>query len=172
MEDLVHKALSGDDHAWQHLVERHNPCVVAALLARGARLELAQEAAQECWALLWERSRSGKLARLELPGLAIRQAQFLLRSGLRKSQRQAALQPAPARAVHHPTESLEARRRLARIQAQVSGWAERDQRLFHLVYAQGYSHQQAAEHLGLSTQRVRQRLCELRRMIRESGDPQ
>src|SRR5438045_1493857 len=70
-------ALGGDVEAWAALIGRHNHKIVVALLARGIALEEARELAQETWLRLMQQQRTGKLAQLTLPGLAIVQAGYL-----------------------------------------------------------------------------------------------
>lgn len=144
---------------------RHDRRVWLSLLALGVRPELAREIAQETWLVLWEKACGGRLQRLDLPGLALRQARFLARSRLRKQAGRealgAGLEPQPAA---DPGERAHSRAQLMAIQRALVG--HRDLRLFELVYGRGASHAEAATELGLSVQRTRQRLCELRGYLR------
>src|SRR4051812_35422239 len=74
---LIELAEAGDRAAWNELIARHDHRVVVSLVARGLRLPEARELAQQTWARLIAQQCAGRLARLELPGLAIRQAAFL-----------------------------------------------------------------------------------------------
>jgi DNA-directed RNA polymerase specialized sigma24 family protein len=86
-DDLSSRAASGDREAWQALVAIHDRRVIVSLLARGVPLDRARDLAQETWARLWEQNREGKLSRLELPGLAVRQAAFLAADEARRRAR-------------------------------------------------------------------------------------
>jgi hypothetical protein len=79
--DLAAQALAGETGAWNALIQRHNRRVIVSLLARGVPLELALNLAQEAWARLVQQQASGKLTRLDLPGLAVAQARFLALTG-------------------------------------------------------------------------------------------
>src|SRR5688572_19869115 len=83
-EDLVRRALEGDEASWGRLIERHDHKVVVALLARGIPLDRARELAQETWLRLIERQRAGRLPVLVLPGLAIVQAGYLASNDRRR----------------------------------------------------------------------------------------
>ena len=71
---------------WTALIAQHDHVVVLALLAKGLRIHEARELANDAWSRLFEQWTAGKLERLELPGLAIRQALFLA-SDYRRQQR-------------------------------------------------------------------------------------
>src|SRR5262245_35043530 len=86
-DELLRRAASGERDAWQALVALHDRRVIVSLLARGIPLDRARDLAQETWARLWEQHREGKLPRLELPGLAVRQAAFLAADDARRRAR-------------------------------------------------------------------------------------
>lgn len=67
-------ARGGDRGAWTELIARHNRRVMLSLLAHGVLPAQAKEMAQEAWLRLITQADAKKLLRLELPGLAIRQA--------------------------------------------------------------------------------------------------
>ena len=77
-------ARKGDRAAWTELIARHNRRLMLSLLAHGVLPAQAREMAQEAWLRLITRADAQKLDRLELPGLAIRQALFLARSEARR----------------------------------------------------------------------------------------
>lgn len=161
------RALHGERCAWDELVQQHEPALLRALHAQGLPPERAQELAQESWVRLWHRAKSSQLEALDLPGLAIRQASFLARDAWRKRERRRNLETHPSTAAHsHPRRQHDAREALGAIEALLSGLPERDRRLFESVYRDGLSHGDAAAGVNLSTQRARQRLCEIRRLIR------
>jgi RNA polymerase sigma factor (sigma-70 family) len=176
---LCAAALRGDGEAWSALVARHNHRVVVALLARGLRVDRAKDVAQEAWMRLVEQQRQGRLERLQLPGLAITQATFL---ALESARREANVrrhdpidEPAIAAALADPNADAEARlvteervERAVEVLATCSGSAKK---VFRLAYGgDGLSHAEVAERVGLSLQRVRQILCEVRAKLREALD--
>jgi RNA polymerase sigma-70 factor (ECF subfamily) len=169
---LAEQALRGDREAWGELVARHDHRVIVALLARGIRLDQARELAHQAWIRLIDQQRAGRLERLELPGLAIRQAVFLALDAARRRELAAhSLDHAAARAVHDAAASAEdrliRREQLQRAQAELARCSPSARRLFALLYRNpGMRHAEAARQLGLSVQRVRQILCEVRARLR------
>jgi len=175
--DLAERALAGDEAAWNALVARHNQRVVVALLGRGLGLERAKDIAQEAWLRLLEQQRAGKLRELKLPQLAITQATFLALDDARRGGRTLALaegydaaDPAPL-----PPQKLIGEERLARAQRVLQRCSPSARKVFGLVYGGGgLSHADVAERVGLSVQRVRQIVCEVRKELRrefeEDGD--
>ena len=73
---------------WDGLIRQHDRKVVLSLIALGIDRERARDLAQATWARLYEQHQDGKLASLELPGLAIRQARFLAIDSFRHSELQ------------------------------------------------------------------------------------
>jgi len=177
--ELATLALAGHEPAWDELVRRHSHRVLVALLAHGVPLDAAEDLAQEAWLRLVEQQRAGRLARLELPGLAIAQARWLAREADRTRARRAALMgggPALERALVeapdlHPGADPESRaagrERLECVRRALARCPERAQQVFHAVYAEhAPAHAEVARELGLSVQRVRQILCEVRARVR------
>ena len=170
-DSLCADALLGDRRAWNSLIERHSHRLVVSLLARGVRVDRAHELAQETWLILIQRQRAGRLQLLKLPGLAIAQAQFLAREDYRRG---GAHPTAPfdeaftaGALTLDPEERLLAREQLTRARAVLAGCSRSTQTVFHLLYeTPGLSHADAARHAGLSLQRVRQILCNLRKKLR------
>jgi len=172
---LCSAALTGDAQAWSALVDRYNHRVVVALLARGIRIDRAKDIAQEAWMRLVEQQRLGKLDRLQLPGLAITQATFLAL----EAQRRDALarrhdpidEPKIACALADPRVDAESRmmteERVARAIEVLSRCSPSARKVFRLAYGgEGLSHAEVARRVGLSLQRVRQILCEVRAKLR------
>ncbi len=172
---IVELARAGDREAWDLLIARHDHRVVLSLLARGVRLARARELAQQAWLRLYTQGCAGRLERLELPGLAIRQAAFLALEERRRPE-EASLDAAPAlAAVTDPAASIEERliRRdeLRRAQAELERCPPSARRVFDFIYANpGMRHADAARELGLSVQRLRQILCEVRARLRAAID--
>lgn len=172
---LCTAALSGDAQAWSALVDRHNHRVVVALLARGIRIDRAKDIAQEAWMRLVEQQRLGKLDRLQLPGLAITQATFLALEAQRRDagarKHDPIDEPKIACALTDPHCNAEARlmteERVARAVEVLSRCSPSARKVFRLAYGgEGLSHAEVARRVGLSLQRVRQILCEVRAKLR------
>jgi RNA polymerase sigma-70 factor (ECF subfamily) len=167
--DLPTRALQGDEAAWNALVAKHNHKVVVALLARGLPVERAKDIAQEAWLRLLEQQRAGKLRELKLPALAITQATFLSLDEARKDGRTTALAEGFDAADPRPLseERLIGEEQLARAKRLLSKCSPSARQVFTLVYGGGnLSHADVAERVGLSVQRVRQIVCEVRKELR------
>ncbi len=171
----MHAVALQPDLVWDTEVRRHNRKVVTVLLARGVRLPDAKDLAQEAWARLFEKWRSGQLERLELPGLVIRQALFLAADRRRADKRadlvtlQAA---APSLAGGNgpcstsPESRLLAAEELVRARQAFASCSPRAREVFARAYSDNVPHAQLAESLGISVQRLRQTLCEVRAKLR------
>jgi RNA polymerase sigma-70 factor (ECF subfamily) len=149
--------------------------VVLALLARGVRVDRAKDIAQEAWIRLVEQQRLGRLDRLLLPGLAITQASFLAMEAARReaTSRHQPIDEAIAAAVVDPRGDAESRllteERVARAVEVLSRCGPSAREVFRLAYGgEGLSHAEVARRVGLSLQRVRQILCEVRAKLREA----
>jgi RNA polymerase sigma factor (sigma-70 family) len=168
------QALAGVRAAWELLIRRHDRAVRVALLARGFPLESAREVAQDAWARLIEQSRRGALTQLVLPALAIRQALFLAlderrrRAGMPEELDAARATPAPLASAE---ERLVHKEQLDRALTVLRDCSPSAQRVFLLAYqGGGMSHGEIAAEVGLSLQRVRQTLCEVRSRLRRELD--
>jgi RNA polymerase sigma-70 factor (ECF subfamily) len=168
-------AMTGDRDAWSALVQRHNHRVVVTLLGRGVRIDRAKDVAQEAWMRLVEQQKAGKLDRLQLPGLAITQAVFLSleaarrESGVRKHE--PLDEPAIAASIADPRDDAERRllteERVEQAVEVLAGCSDSAKKVFRLAYGgDGLSHAEVAARVGLSLQRVRQILCEVRAKLR------
>jgi RNA polymerase sigma factor (sigma-70 family) len=174
---LCQAALAGSAEAWSALVQRHNHRVVVSLLARGVRVDRAKDIAQEAWMRLVEQQRGGRLDRLQLPGLAIAQASFLALEAQRRDagarKHDPIDEPAVAAALRDPQCDAEARlltaERVARAIEVLSACSPSARSVFRLAYGgEGLSHAEVARRVGLSLQRVRQILCEVRAKLRDA----
>jgi RNA polymerase sigma-70 factor (ECF subfamily) len=172
---LCASALAGDTAAWSSLVQRHNHRVVVSLLARGVRVDRAKDIAQEAWMRLVEQQRLGRLDRLQLPGLAVAQAGFLALEAMRRDanvrRHDPIDEPAIASALRDPhcdaESTLLTRERVSRAVEVLSGCSPSAKKVFRLAYGgDGLSHTEVAQRVGLSLQRVRQILCEVRAKLR------
>jgi RNA polymerase sigma factor (sigma-70 family) len=169
-DELVRAALAGDGESWARLIERHDHRVVVSLLARGLPLDRARELAQETWLRLIERQRTGRLPALVLPGLAIVQAGFLAAND-RRGRRPDALGDEGTLAA--PDGSVEERligkERLARVASALEACPPSARRVFEFVYRHPeLTYAEAGRRLDLSSQRVKQIVCEVRKRLRDS----
>jgi RNA polymerase sigma-70 factor (ECF subfamily) len=166
-------ARGGDRGAWTELITRHNRRVMLSLLAHGVLPAQAKEMAQEAWLRLITQADAKKLPRLELPGLAIRQALFLARSEARKpGSSPAPLEDAPEAS----TDTLETqffdRERLMKAHERLQDLSPSARAVFDRLYGDPQlSHAEVAARVGLSVQRVRQIICEVRKVLRAELDP-
>lgn len=161
-----------EDVPWDELMRRHGRRVVVALVSRGIPLERAKELAQDAWMRVIDRHRAGLITELSLPGLIITQASFLARDDLRREGRRAKLdeprQHATASDVALDLEQqLDARQQLRVVRAVLDRAPANARRVFALLYGErALSPTEVASELGLSVQRVRQIVCELRKRMR------
>jgi RNA polymerase sigma factor (sigma-70 family) len=174
--ELCARALDGDMQAWNALVARHNHRVVVSLLGRGMRLERAKDLAQDAWIRLIEQQRAGKLRSLQLPGLAVAQAAFLALEATRReagARRHEPLDAPSSPELADPRGDAEmhllTEERMARAESVLSRCSPSARKVFHLVYGgEGMSHAEVAGRVGLSLQRVRQIVCEVRKELRKA----
>ena len=169
-ESIEDRALRGEEDAWSDLFRAHGHQVVVSLVARGARPSEARECAQDAWIRLIEQQRAGKLDRLQLPGLAIRQARFLWLD--RQNSRQVvsldAAREREARGAGSDERVLD-RVQLGQALRVLDAESPRDRELFEAAYAgHGTSHDDLASRFGLSLQRTRQVLSEVRTRLRRA----
>lgn len=170
-DPLGARAEAGERAAWEALVALHDRRIVVSLLARGVPIDRARDLAQETWARLWEQHREGKLGRLELPGLAVRQAAFLAMDEARRRarSRDAELDEASDVVDGSPPsdDSLASKEQIARAISEIGRLTPRARQVFAEVYERpDRPHAETAERLGLSVQRLRQTLCEVRARLR------
>jgi RNA polymerase sigma-70 factor (ECF subfamily) len=176
---LCARALAGDEEAWNALVTKHDHRVVVSLLARGVRIDRAKDIAQEAWIRLVEQQRAGRLSHLTLPGLAIAQAAFLSLEAARRDGRGESLVAHEADAARYATDLVDpaadaetrllTTERLERAERVLGGFAPNAREVFRLAYGgEGLSHAVVAERVGLSLQRVRQILCEVRKELKDA----
>jgi RNA polymerase sigma-70 factor (ECF subfamily) len=168
---LCARALRGDMSAWNALVQKHNHRVVVSLLARGVRLDRAKDVAQDAWLRLIEQQREGRLMRLTLPGLAVTQAAFLALEAARRARRTEVLDGS-AEALADPRMTAETKllteEQLARAEHILSRCSPTARAVFRLAYGEeATNHAEVAQKVGLSLQRVRQIVCEVRKLLRE-----
>ena len=155
--------------AWDDAIREHDRRVYVSVLALGLPPDRAREVTQMTWTRLIEQYAKGKLADLELPGLAIRQARFYaLNEHQRARTEMRVLAAVPEPPAGDPERDLASRQELERVLAALETCSPQARRVFRLVYATpGGTAQAAAQSVGLSLQRVRQILCETRAHIRK-----
>jgi RNA polymerase sigma factor (sigma-70 family) len=160
-------ALAGDAAAWTVLIRRHDHRVVVALLARGVRLERARELAQETWLRLMERQRAGRLPQLSLPGLAIVQAGFLASNDHRRPPHESLVDQREPVSVGTAEDTAIGRQRLQLLARALDACPPGARRVFELVYDRPeLSYAEVAAQVGLSVQRVKQIVFEVRKRLR------
>jgi RNA polymerase sigma factor (sigma-70 family) len=170
--DLPARALKGDERAWNELIRVHDRRVFTSLLAKGVAPPRAREIAQETWIRLVEQQRSGKLTELRLPGLAVVQADFLARTDRRRADPVALdiddaeqpIQIADERA--NQEQRTVDQQQLTRALEALDHCSERSREIFVSVYREGLSAAEASQRFGITIQRVRQTLCEVRGRLR------
>lgn len=161
-----------EDVPWDDLMRRHGRRVVVALVSHGIPLERAKELAQDAWMRVIDRHRAGLIAELSLPGLIITQASFLARDDLRREGRRAKLDEPRQRAAVGDValdleQQLDARQQLRVVRAVLDRAPQNARRVFALLYGErALAPTEVASELGLSVQRVRQIVCELRKRMR------
>jgi RNA polymerase sigma factor (sigma-70 family) len=168
-DELVRAALAGDAQGWQRLIERHNHRVVVSLLGRGLTIDRARELAQETWLRLIERHRAGRLDTLILPGLAVVQAGFLAANERRARAPGAPIDESLAAPERTAEDRAIDRQQLDRVEQALRACSPSARRVFEFVYDHPeLTYPEAAVRLGLSSQRVKQIVCEVRRRLRDS----
>lgn len=169
----MHAVAALDREAWDRIIRQHHHRVVVSLIALGLAPAQAHDIANAAWARLFEKHVAGELDALEFPGLAITQARYLAVDMLRRTKREArrvagldAIRETAPPPVDVPRLSDE---ELARVKRELAACSPNAQRVFRMVYARPRRrHDDIARELGLSTQRVRQLLCEVRARLRDT----
>jgi RNA polymerase sigma-70 factor (ECF subfamily) len=172
--ELSKAALAGQRKAWNQLIALHNRAVVLTLVSRGCTADRARELAQESWLTLIQKQRSGRLRELRLPGLAIAQALFLARDEARRARvikPHLRFEDCEGSMALDPQRRLAKRDRLQRVTELLQDAPPRAREIFALLYSHpGIRHDEIARQVGLSVQRVRQIICEVRKGLRAALD--
>jgi RNA polymerase sigma factor (sigma-70 family) len=164
---LLDAALQGDPGAWSSLITRHTQRVTVSLLGRGVPLDRARELTQETWLRLMERQREGKLTELSLPGLAIVQAGFLAANEHRRRDVGTVSAGEAESAAPDALRTVIGRERLRRIARALEACPPGARRVFERVYDHPeLSYAEVATWAGLSIQRVKQIVFEVRQRLR------
>ncbi len=158
---------------WAREYDTHHHTVVLALLANGVRLDCARELAHDAWARIFEQATTERLETLELPGLVIRQAFFLLAESRRRDSNHAQRDGSVDEAVGlpdarpSPEETLSGRQMLGALEAALATSSPRAKSVLSAVVSGPDAlHAELAEREGISVQRFRQILCEVRAHLR------
>jgi len=158
-----------DAAEWEALIRAHDRRVFLAVLALGVRADRARDVVQTTWTRLMEKDERGEITKDNVAGLAVAQARFLALDELRRtnSEKRRA-EPLPEMLDDlDPEQLLIDRERLERAAAVLAGSSPSVQRLFQLLYAEPpVDYTQAAALVGVSLQRARQVMCELRKKLR------
>jgi RNA polymerase sigma-70 factor (ECF subfamily) len=159
---------------WQRAIERYDRRVLVTLLARGVQLERARELVHETWLRLIEQHRAGRLAEVQLPGLAITQALFLAKDDFRRRRAREAraeedvVSCSPAAAIDLERQLID-RQGLERAARALEGCPPGQRRVFDYCYQNPeLGHAEVASRLGLSVQQIRQTLCKVRKVLRQA----
>jgi DNA-directed RNA polymerase specialized sigma24 family protein len=155
--------------SWSDSIRLHDHTVVVALLSKGVRLDDARDLAQESWTRLIAADQAGRLERIELPGLAIRQAMFLLSERRRVSKRRVEVPEDEAHELTgdaQPETLFESRQALAIVAAELSRATPRAREVMEASLSTAVPHAEHAAAIGLSVQRFRQVLCIVRARLR------
>ena len=170
MTGYITKAETLSSSKWEELIRQFDQVVFLSLLAAGIRPRAARELCQDTWARLYEQWAMGKLDILKLPGLAVVQARLLAMEEHRRSARNASLD---AKALEQPDprpsldEQLRVRQTVDTVSDALSACSPRAQALFEMVMMNPeVPHRALAEQSGISVQRLRQTLCEVRARLR------
>ncbi|WP_233576814.1 RNA polymerase sigma factor [Citreicoccus inhibens] len=174
-ELLAKRALAGERAAWDALIARHDRRVMVSLLAKGVRADRARELVQETWARLIQQQQRGLLTELRLPNLALTQAAFLAADDARRTRRESlsgsveelAERQHPVDPAASAEKRLLSEEQLSRAHEALAQMSPSARNVFLLACdGQELPHAEVAVRVGLSTQRVRQILCEVRKRLR------
>ena len=169
-EALLVRARGGDRAAWGDLVHRYAHRVRVVLLAEGFSLAESQDLAQEAWASIWSKHQHGELSELQLPGLVIAQARFLGKD-LRRRSRRTLVDVSSDDPVPPIDLQVVAAQQLRAVRAALAERPVQQQRIFLEAVDEQRPHADIAAREGLSLQRIRQILWEVRRALRSALEP-
>jgi len=167
VDDTVVLAAAGDEFAFARLIaEHHEPMVRAAYVVVGD-VELAREAAQNAWTIVWKRLaslRQPERIRSWLVAISANEARQLIRKAKRREIIE--ISNAPPEPMSDPSDWIDLvdlERALGRLKPDERG-------LLALRYVNGLDSSDIAEQLGLSASGVRSRLSRLVERLRKDLD--
>jgi RNA polymerase sigma-70 factor (ECF subfamily) len=157
---------------WKAAVAEHDHTLVLSLLAAGLRLDEARDVAQEAWLRVMEAAAVGKLDRIELPGLVVRQASFIVTDRLRQQRVRVHAPLSDAEALSHTDSSEHATSAAQLLEVLESGLVHATPRersvLRSTLERPDERHDSLAAAAGISVQRFRQVLCSVRAKLRRA----
>lgn len=160
---------------WDAMVQRYDRAVWLKLLALRVPPDRAEDLKQMVWEKLIGKWQRGELQYLQMPGLALQQAEFIARQSWRKSKCRGTdnvLELSDKRVASLAGDGEQHvlnRAILQKAFSLVRAASPMARQVFQLTYRPpGKTANQVGQHLGISEQRVRQILCELRARLRKS----
>jgi RNA polymerase sigma-70 factor (ECF subfamily) len=167
---------SAEDRFWEPIIRDHGHRVLMTIVAFGIPYDRAHDLAQLTWARLVQQHREGRLQDPRFPGVALAQARFIALDELRKSgaesralARFGELRDTVVEGPPDQEKRMMSRQALERAHGVIMRSSMSARRVFELVYVSpGRPHAEIAEEVGLSVQRVRQIICEIRRELRRA----
>ncbi|MBL8910752.1 MAG: sigma-70 family RNA polymerase sigma factor [Archangium sp.] len=157
---------------WKAAVAEHDHRLVLSLLAAGLRLDEARDVAQEAWMRVMESAAAGRLERIELPGLVLRQASFIVtdRVRMKKVRVHAPLAEAAELASEESAEhATSAQQVLEVLEAGLVHATPRERSVLRSTLERpDERHDSLAASAGISVQRFRQVLCSVRAKLRRA----
>lgn len=155
---------------WKATVSEHDHTLVLSLLAAGLRLDEARDVAQEAWLRVMESAAAGRLQRIELPGLVLRQASFIVTDRLRQRRVRGLVPVVEAEhlaARESASDHSDAHELLQLLEAGLVHATPRERSVLRsTLLAPDAPHGVLADAAGISVQRFRQVLCAVRAKLR------
>jgi RNA polymerase sigma-70 factor, ECF subfamily len=165
---MVRAAIAGDEVAFAWLIDAyHGPMVRAAFVIVG-HVDLSQEAAQNAWAIAWQRLpslRHPERVRPWLVAICANEARQLLRRHKRREVREITARR-PANAPADPAGAID----LVDLRRSLLGLSADDRRLVAMRYVTGLDSSQIAEAVGGTASGVRSRLARIVERLRKELD--
>ena len=169
--ELLAEASRGVRGAWDALEAKHRRRILVSLLALGLGVEEARDLSQDAWTRVWQQHRSGALASLVFPGIVITQARFLAQDLLRRRRLTPEGGEGDAQSPDPTAEDrLVAAQSLARVHRSLAQVTASKREIFQLACDDGLPHVEIARRVGLSTQRVKQIVWEVRTLLRAAQE--
>jgi RNA polymerase sigma-70 factor (ECF subfamily) len=156
-------------HDWSSYAALYGRRVWLAIVALGVAPDRAHDVAQEVWMKLMKQAEQGALPTVEMPGLALAQARFAALDELRRVKAAAASNASEAQSLpdeRDPQRIAIAREGVERARAALVRCSAREEEVFRLAFVDSLPHAAIADRVGLSVQRVRQILCEVRKRLK------
>ncbi len=158
-----------DPAEWEGIIRAHDRRVFVSVLALGVRADRARDVVQTTWTRLMEKDRRGEITKDNIAALGVAQARFLALDELRRANDEKRRSDGVPEQLDDldPEQLLLGRERLERAAAVLAASSPSAQHLFRLLYAEPpVDYVQAAAKVGISLQRARQVMCELRKKLR------